>query len=318
MKGIVLAGGAGSRLFPATKGISKQLMPIYDKPMIYYPLSLLMLAKIRDILLITTKDDQYYFKKLLGDGSQWGLDISYVTQYSPDGIAHAFLLAEDFLQNEDVCLILGDNVFYGHGLTERLTSAKRCIEELRGGCVFSYKVKDPHRYGVVEFNEYNQVVSIEEKPTVPKSHFAITGLYFYDNKACDYAKTLKPSKRGELEITDLNAIYLENQQLQVQLLGRGFAWLDTGTHESLIDAASFVSSIEKRQGTKIGCIEEIVFNNGWISKEQLKDLAKTMIKTDYGQYLMDVANQRESSKHPSFANTIYSSQCPPLANGIQS
>jgi glucose-1-phosphate thymidylyltransferase len=288
MKGIILAGGSGTRLYPATQGVNKHLIPIYDKPMIYYPLSLLMLVGIREILIITTPEDMPSFVRLLKNGHQWGLNISYIEQPSPDGLAQAFILGEEFLDNNDACLVLGDNIFYGHGLVNELNAARMSVEQNRGACVFGYRVHDPERYGVVEFDKHQQVLSIEEKPLKPKSHYAVTGLYFYDNQVCKLAKEIKPSARGELEITCLNNKYLAQKQLQVQLLGRGYAWLDTGTHESLIEASHYVSVVEKRQGTKVGCLEEIAFHQGWINKDQLMDLAKPLIKNGYGQYLIDL------------------------------
>jgi glucose-1-phosphate thymidylyltransferase len=286
MKGIVLAGGSGTRLYPATLGISKQLIPVYDKPMIYYPLSILMLSGLKEILVITTEHDQPGFKRLLGDGSQWGIEISYKVQPSPDGLAQAFILAEEFLDGDSACLVLGDNIYYGHGLTEQLVAATTRIEQYGGACVFGYWVSDPHRYGIVEFNNYGKVISIEEKPGDPKSNYAVTGLYYYDGNVCKYAKQVKPSPRGELEITDLNKIYLEKNELSVEKLGRGFAWLDTGTHESMIEASRFVSTIENRQGLKVACLEEIAWEQNWISDKQLEDTAVSMKKNHYGQYLL--------------------------------
>jgi len=281
-KGIILAGGSGSRLYPITHIVSKQLLPIYDKPMIYYPLSTLMFADIREILIITTPADQMSFQNLLGDGSQWGIKLKYQVQPNPDGIAQAFILAEDFIANDLATLILGDNIFYGHNIESILHSS--CIRD-EGATVYAYHVNDPERYGVIEFDN-NKVISIEEKPTNPKSNFAITGLYFYDKNVVDLVKQLKPSKRGELEITDLNKLYLDNDKLFVEFMGRGYTWLDTGTYDSLLDASQFISTIEKRQGLKIACLEEIAFKKKWISKSDLENLAKPLIKNSYGQYLM--------------------------------
>lgn len=290
MKGIVLAGGAGTRLHPATRALSKQLLPVYDKPLIYYPLSVLMLAGIREILLITTPHDQPLFRQLLGDGKQWGLSLSYTEQPRPEGIAQALLLAREFIAQEPVCLILGDNIFYGHGLSGLLKQAAR-LE--RGAKVFGYYVKDPERYGVVVFDGAGNVTDIEEKPARPKSHYAVTGLYFYDQQAAELAATLTPSARGELEITDLNRRYLEQGQLTVEPLGRGMAWLDTGTHDSLLQAANFVAAIEERQGLKIACLEEIAYRQGWITAEELQDLAQPLAKNGYGQYLLSLLNPRD-------------------------
>lgn len=288
MKGIILAGGSGTRLYPITMGVSKQLLPIYDKPMVYYPLSVLMLAGIREVLIITTPEDSDSFKRLLGNGSQFGIELSYTVQPSPDGLAQAFILGEDFIGNDDVCLVLGDNIFYGQGFTPKLKHAVENAKNGQGATVFGYQVKDPERFGVVEFDENQKAISIEEKPAKPKSHFAVTGLYFYDNSVVDLAKQVVPSYRGELEITCLNEMYLKQSKLNVEMLGRGFAWLDTGTHESLLEAAQFVETIEKRQGYKIACLEEIAFNNSWLSKKELKELAKPFLKNSYGQYLMEL------------------------------
>ena len=286
MKGIILAGGSGTRLYPITMGVSKQLLPIYDKPMIYYPLSVLMLAGISEILIITTPEDSDSFKRLLGDGSRFGITLSYATQPSPEGLAQAFILGEEFIGGDDVCLVLGDNIFYGQGFTPKLKHAVENAKNGQGATVFGYQVKDPERFGVVEFDDNLKAISIEEKPSNPKSHFAVTGLYFYDNSVVEMAKQVEPSHRGELEITCLNEMYLDQGKLNVEMLGRGFAWLDTGTHESLLEAAQFVETIEKRQGYKIACLEEIAFNNGWLNKQSLEALAKPFIKNSYGQYLM--------------------------------
>ena len=288
MKGIVLAGGSGTRLFPITQAVSKQLLPIYDKPMIYYPISVLMLAGIREILIITTPHEQEAFKRLLGDGSQFGVSFSYVAQPSPDGLAQAFILGEDFIGDDSVCLILGDNIFYGQGFSPKLKEAA-AIEN--GAVVFGYQVKDPERYGVVAFDENRNVTSLEEKPANPKSNLAVTGLYFYDNDVISIAKSIKPSARGELEITDVNREYLKRGGLKVEVLGRGFAWLDTGTHESLIDAAQFIQTVQQRQGYQIACLEEISYLNGWIDRAQLLERADLLSKTSYGCYLKEIAGK---------------------------
>ena len=287
-KGIILAGGSGTRLYPITKGVSKQLLPIYDKPMIYYPLSVLMLAGIQDILIITTPEDKESFERLLGDGSQFGVRLQYAIQPSPDGLAQAFIIGEAFIGNSNVCLVLGDNIFYGQGFTPML---KQAVARAKGATVFGYQVKDPERFGVVEFDEQKRAISLEEKPTHPKSHFAVTGLYFYDNEVIQIAKQVKPSERGELEITTVNQMYLERGDLNVELLGRGFAWLDTGTHASLLEAAQFVETLEKRQGYKVACLEEIAFNQGWLSQEQILEIGQSMSKNDYGQYLISLVNE---------------------------
>ncbi|MGE8537985.1 MAG: glucose-1-phosphate thymidylyltransferase RfbA [Acinetobacter sp.] len=285
-KGIILAGGSGTRLHPITKGISKQLLPIYDKPMVYYPLSVLMLAGIREVLVISTPEDIEGFKRLLGDGAQFGMQLSYAIQPCPDGLAQAFILGEEFIGQSNVCLVLGDNIFYGQGFTPMLRQA---AERQKGATVFGYQVKDPERFGVVEFDQHQRAISIEEKPKNPKSNFAVTGLYFYDNEVIQIAKQVKPSERGELEITSINQAYLERGDLNVELLGRGFAWLDTGTQGSLLEAAQFVETLEKRQGYKVACLEEIAMNNGWLSKEQVLAIGQTMSKNGYGQYLISLA-----------------------------
>ncbi|MEZ8605121.1 glucose-1-phosphate thymidylyltransferase RfbA [Vibrio splendidus] len=284
MKGIVLAGGSGTRLYPLTRGASKQLMPIYDKPMVFYPISTLMLAGIKDILIITTPEDNAGFKRLLGDGSDFGINLEYAVQPSPDGLAQAFIIGEEFIGDDSVCLVLGDNIYYGQSFGEQLKHA-RALTEQGISTVFGYQVKDPERFGVVEFNDEMKAISIEEKPVHPKSNYAVTGLYFYDNKVIDLAKEVRPSERGELEITTLNEMYLNNGSLNVELLGRGFAWLDTGTHESLHEASSFVQTIENVQGMKIACLEEIAWRNGWLSNDQVIEIAKPMLKNEYGKYL---------------------------------
>ena len=296
MKGIILAGGSGTRLYPITKGVSKQLVPIYDKPMIYYPLSVLMLAGIKEVLIITTPQDQPSFINLLGDGSELGMRFEYVVQPSPDGLAQAFILGEEFLAGDDACLVLGDNIFYGHGLTELLAKSIKNIKDENKATVFGYYVSDPQRYGVAEFNENGDVISIEEKPKEPKSNYAVVGLYFYPNDVVKKAKDVKPSHRGELEITTLNQDYLNENRLKVELMGRGYAWLDTGTHESLLEASSFIQTIENRQSLKVACLEEIAYEMGYISKEKLLELAEPLKKNQYGQYLISRANQPRRMK----------------------
>ncbi len=291
MKGIILAGGSGTRLYPITRGISKQLVPVFDKPMVYYPLSVLMLAGIQDVLIITTSEEQASFQRLLGDGSEIGMSFSYITQPSPDGIAQAFILGENFIGDDDVCLVLGDNIYHGHDLTSLFSTAVTNAQAENKATVFGYHVTDPKSYGVVEFDAQRNIVSIEEKPSVPKSSYAVTGLYFYPNDVVEKAKTIIPSQRGELEITSVNQSYLAEHRLKVELMGRGYAWLDTGTHESLLEAAKFIEIIEKRQGLKVACIEEIAFQQGYISKQQLIELAQPILKNQYGQYLLKCAEE---------------------------
>lgn len=296
MKGIVLAGGSGTRLYPITKGVSKQLLPIYDKPMVYYPISVLMLAGIREILVISTPEDLPGFKRLLGDGSDYGVEFTYAEQPSPDGLAQAFIIGEEFIGNDAVCLVLGDNIFYGSGFSAALAESVRAAEEDAKATVFGYWVADPERYGVAEFDKMGNCLSIEEKPAAPKSNYAVVGLYFYPNKVVDVAKNIQPSARGELEITTVNQVFLHDGELRVQTLGRGFAWLDTGTHDSLSEASTFVEVIEKRQGLKIACLEGIAYRNGWIDEAKMRQLAQPMIKNQYGQYLLKVINEFKATQ----------------------